>query len=167
MKPTNFKYKWTLYFSLVNSNAPEYGLLKSVFEKLLAKLGEGSLKEIPDSDFDGNPRDGFRRPVILKGHVEGKWHFRVWAGTEWKYDPELETRFELPISIESNLPWNEDKQIWDWLVTMLSEIGYEDRMMDTYSIRDLIKRLEQERLLKEAKCYKEKYRLSKIYKDDA
>lgn len=154
MKTNDFQHKWSLYFSLTASDAPKHDLVKLVFAKLVKKIGEGSLKEIPHPNYDGNPRDGFRRPINLEGHIEGKWHFRVWTATEWQNEPKLEARFEFPIDIQSNLPWNEDKEIWSWLAKILSKLGYEDRMFTTYSIRDLIKRLEKEELSNEVEFYK-------------
>ncbi|MGB0523668.1 MAG: hypothetical protein ACPGJS_11950 [Flammeovirgaceae bacterium] len=152
-RESDYAYTWTLYLTdggqcsyqdVITAflDIHEYIVNEPVLDNtLIGQSGIGFLME-PGSEWDGNPRDGFRRGIdIVSGGFDGI-HFSCWIGEEWQHDPQISPRFELPIHIKTNWDWESEKLLWQFIAQRFAKIGYTDSTLNSSLKRHLLKRLE-------------------------
>lgn len=147
-----YAYSWTLYLTdggqcsyqdvlSAFGDIYEFILAEPVMENtLIGEEGAGFLLE-PGSDWDGNPRDGYRRGIDITSGGFTDIHFSCWIGEEWQHDPQVRPRFELPIRIKTNWEWAKEKELWQFIAQRFAKIGYTDSTLTTSFKNDLMKRL--------------------------
>lgn len=150
---SSYKYDWTLYLTeggqcsyqdilAAFCDVHEYILDEAVIEgTLVGSSGSGFHLEA-GSDWDGNPRDGYRRGIDIRSGGFTGIHFSCWIGEEWQYDPTIQPRFELPVRIKTNWDWPTEKQLWQFMAQRFAKIGYSDSTLSTVFKASLLKRLE-------------------------
>ena len=150
----DFEYQWTIYLTdggtcsfedLLAAFQDLYEFItdESVIENsLIGNTGSGFYLQ-PANDWDGNPKDGLRRAVDIHSGGLTNLHFSCWIAEEWQGNSTLSARFELPIRIKTNLDWENEYQIWQFIAQRFGKIGYKDSTLTTIFKDDLIKRLEK------------------------
>lgn len=149
-----YTHTWTLYLTdggqcsyqdilTAFSDTYEFIIGDAVMENtLIGEKGIGFLLE-PGSDWDGNPKDGYRRGIDIISGGFPDIHFSCWIGEEWQYDPRIRPRFELPIRIKTNWQWTKEKELWQFMQQRFAKIGYTDSTLSTSFKNDLMSRLKE------------------------
>jgi len=103
----------------------EFMMEKPVIDNsLVGNTGAGFYLDY-EENWEGNPREGFRRPVTIVSGGFPEIHLECWIGIEWQDDPKPVVQSELTINIRTNWGPSKDQALQQFMSQRFIKIGYQ------------------------------------------